>query len=713
MITLGVQYYRPPFPDSKYWEADMARMADSGLNAVQLWVVWSWVEPSPGEFTFDDYDRLVELAAKNGLGVVLSTIAAIHPYWIHREVPGSEMVDNMGHKVVSSNRREIHFGMTPGGCTDHPGVWSHMRRFLEQVTTRYRSASNVRGWDVWNELRWNVQADGLVCYCPHTIAAFRNWLRDRYGDLDGLDRAWNRRYRSWEDVLPGKSPGRPYTEMMAFEHFITWRAVEHGKARYDLVKSLDPDRLVTVHGGQPSVLHGDQYPAGTALHRGNDWYFADHMDGIGCSSFPVWQGADDVDLAARLSFLTSAARGKHIWLSELQGGRASTGFQVHQPVEPGPQQRWIWTGIAGGADTILFWCWRDEVFGYESAGFGLAGSDGFADRRLEAMRKTGGILRRHSALLEGYEPDAARVGILFSPQSYYLHWAQEGNGRMAQHAVQGYARALLRVNVPYVVVEEEHLEALDGLKVLFLPRVLVVDDPVAGALSAFVRRGGTLVAESECGAFGSNGLYRYPEDRFLARLTGVRELGRRALEGSSVSLTMDGQAYTLPAVQWLTPFAQGRKSVLGTIADGPVAVDLAVDQGRVVLCGAYMGDAYYAGSSLGNETVAPYCPGFESFVAQLARQAGARPSVEQLGSTPAACRGIYVKLGRSAERRIAFVFFEDDCSSARLRFPSGTFLGRARDLVSDRLVQLTLTASGEECDLARPEWGLMVLLQEL
>ena len=713
MINLGVQYYRPPFPDKRYWEADLARIADSGLNAIQLWVVWSWVEPSPGEFLFDDYDRLVELAEKNGLGVVLSTIAAIHPYWIHREVPGSEMIDSMGHKVVSSNRREIHFGLTPGGCSDHPGVWSHMSQFLEQVVKRYRSAPNLRGWDVWNELRWNVQADGLVCYCPHTIAAFRNWLQERHGDLEGLNQAWKRRYRSWEDVRPGKHYGRPYTEMMAFEHFITWRAVEHGKARYDLVKALDPDRPVTVHDAQPTVMHGDRYPIGTALHRGNDWFYADHMDGIGCSSFPVWQRSDDVDLAARLGFLTAAARGKHIWLSELQGGRSSSGFQLHQPVRPGPQQRWIWTGLAGGADTVLFWCWRDEVFGYESAGFGLSGNDGYAEERIAAMRQTGRILREHEALLDNYRPDQPRVGLFFSPQSYYLYWAEDGNGMKAQRAMQGYARALLRANIPFTVVEEEHLEALDGIDVLLMPRVLVVDDPVADALSAFVRRGGTLVAESECGAFGSNGLYRYPEDRFLTRLTGVRELGRRLLDGHSISLSFGEQALTLPATQWLTPFAQGRRAVLGAVPDGPIGVDLEVSKGRVILCGTYVGDAYYAGSATGDPDYAPFCADFEAFLRTIARQAGIQPSAQILGKTPAECDAVQVKVGRSGSRRMAFVLFGENCASIRLRFPRGTFIRQARDLISGQVVEMTATATGEECDLARPAWGLMVLVQEL
>ncbi len=123
MINLGVQYYRAPFPDRKYWADDMRRMNLAGLNCVQLWVLWGWVESKPGRYCFEDYDRLVELAGENGLNVIVSTIAAIHPYWIHRVVPDSEMMTQNGHKVVSSNRGECHFGLTPGGCIDHPGVW--------------------------------------------------------------------------------------------------------------------------------------------------------------------------------------------------------------------------------------------------------------------------------------------------------------------------------------------------------------------------------------------------------------------------------------------------------------------------------------------------------------------------------------------------------------------------------------------------------------
>ncbi len=63
---------------------DLRAMRDGGLDTVQLWVLWGWVESVPGRFRFDDYDRLVELAGDAGLNVVLSTIAEIQPHWIHR-----------------------------------------------------------------------------------------------------------------------------------------------------------------------------------------------------------------------------------------------------------------------------------------------------------------------------------------------------------------------------------------------------------------------------------------------------------------------------------------------------------------------------------------------------------------------------------------------------------------------------------------------------
>jgi len=50
-------------------------------------------------------------------------------------------------------------------------------------------------------------------------------------------------------------------------------------------------------------------------------------------------------------------------------------------------------------------------------------------RSLDPQRsteRTNQVLREHGPLLAGYRPDPPEIGVLFAPQSYYLHWAQDG-----------------------------------------------------------------------------------------------------------------------------------------------------------------------------------------------------------------------------------------------------------------------------------------------
>ena len=701
-MKLGTQYYRPPFPEEKYWDEDFARIRDSGLNTVQLWVLWAWVESKPGEFVFEDYDRLIGLGEEKGLGVILSTIAEIQPYWISRVVPDSELIDHLGRKVISSNRDECNFGITPGSCTDHLGVWERMKGFLTEVVTRYRSVPNLWGWDAWNELRWNVQADGLVCFCPHTLAAFRDWLDRKYGGLEGLNEAWKRRYGSWEEVMPGKLPGRPYTEMMAFQHFLTWRANQHGKTRYDLMKSLDPERPITVHACFPSPqAEGDS--CNHAVNRGNDWFFADNLDGIGCSSFPRWWGQDDTGFSIRVDFVRSAARDKLVWLSEVQGGRSSIGFEMSKPVDAPSQQRWIWNGIACGADAVLFWCWRDEVFGKESSGFGIIGNDGFALKRLAALKTTGRLIEEYAELISDYRPEKPEVGILFSPQSYYLYWAQEGNAGRPVQALEGYARSLARKSIPYTVVEEEHLTVLSELKILFMPRTIVTDTTTEKALEIFVNDGGTLVCESECGAFSPEGFYRYPDERFISRLSGIREIGRRSLTNDSFSTRIDGEKFTLGVTQWLTPCSRGEGRVFADAEEGALMVELPVGKGKLILCGAYLGDAY----------VHNWTADFENFVETMVHRAGWQPEREVLSPRLTKDSFPYIKSGQSGEKRVVFIFFPPDHDEVRLRFKANFFPGRhAMDIISGRKVDFLESGSGQECALTAPGLRFSVLVGE-
>lgn len=724
---IGTQYYRPPFPRERDWEHDIAQIRESGLNTVQLWVVWAWVEPEPDKFVFDDFDVLIDLAEKNGLGVVLSTVAAIHPYWIHHEVPGSEMLTNEGHRVISTNRRECHFGLTPGGCIDHPGIWTRMENYFRRTVKHFRDRPNVRAWDIWNELRWNVHADGLVCYCDHTIGEFRSWLEAQYGNLENLNRAWDRRYASWSDVLPGKRAGRTYTEMMAFEHFISNRSVEHARKRYQVIKQIDPQRPATLHGGKPTVLYGDDsyYTAdqpSTALHRGNDWSFSEFSDAVGCSSFPIWEKIDLADFASRLDFVRSACNDKPIWLSELQGGMSALGFTAQEPVPAAHQQRWLWIGLSQGADTILFWQWRDELFGKEAGGFGMVGRDGHARQRTAGLRQTATIIDRYRETIKSFSLDTPRVGIWFSPQGYYLYWAQDGTAEIPMHGIQGYARALVRNSIPYRIIEEEHLEDLQDLKVLFMPRANVLTSQQGDALKQFVSAGGILVIESECGAYDNAGLYHEPQDRVFSVFSSLHDIGRRPLVSSWIEVTSDSLGvdeslglpvhiqstlshYRLPATQWQTPFADGKQAAVQV-----------VDTGVIIALSSYSGDAYYelATQELQYNDQPATVRDFERFVVDVATAGHARGEVKAESANPdlnGMSGSVFARAGNSDSGRVIYCLTETPEAGPILTFSESVRRPLTlHDIINDHTY--TVENSSERLELFPTDWGVYCLVEE-
>ncbi len=595
-MFLCTQYYRPPFPNRKYWADDLSRMRDAGLHALQLWVMWGWVEAEPGRYRFDDYDELFELADKRGLKVVLSTIAEIHPFWIHRLVPDSHLVDHLGREVVSVPRRESNCGLTPGGCFDHPRVLEMMGDFLDAVARQYASAGPLIGWDCWNETRWTVMADGHTCYCPHTLGAWRQWLSERHGGLEGLNEAWHRRYVSWEDVRPTKVTGATYCDMIEFLRFLTVRATRHAKFRYDRIAAHDTTHPITAHCGQPAIQSGGATYE-QALCRGVDWDLADQLDGFGCSHFPFWgEGFDEAGFGIRVEASRSATPGKVCWVSELQGGSARQTIGAHRSVEPTAQQRWIANAMARGAKGVIFWCWRDEVFGRESSGFGLDGWDGMADARRAAMAQTGTFIDAHDKLIDAYQPDPTRVGVLFVPDAYLLDWSDAGNAWRAVAAVNGYARTLENLNVPYDFVEARHLDRLGELKVLLVPWPLLLPESTRKAIVTFVRNGGTVFIEGEADAFDEQGFYSYPDERTLARALGIRDQGRRILaEGATLPVEIDGQVLELPVEGFLTPLtATGQAETLAHGPDGEaLMVRKSLAKGTVYYLGTFAGGRYW------------------------------------------------------------------------------------------------------------------------
>src|SRR5439155_17510780 len=87
----------------------------------------------------------------------------------------------------------------PGPCWDHSGARAAGQRFVAALARRLGRFENIWAWNTWQEIGFWPHSGGPLgfCYCPHTLARFREWLRTRYGALAALNRAWSTAYGAW------------------------------------------------------------------------------------------------------------------------------------------------------------------------------------------------------------------------------------------------------------------------------------------------------------------------------------------------------------------------------------------------------------------------------------------------------------------------------------------------------------------------------------
>lgn len=695
----ATQYYRAPFPERKYWKDDFKAIADAGIDAVQLWCLWGWIESTPGQYRYDDYDELIDLAGQAGLKVVLSTIGEIHPFWIHSLIPDSHMLTHRGQIVHSDLRQECNVGLTPGGCTDHPQVAQRMWDWLVDIAGRYADLPHLIGWDCWNETRWCVGAMDPVCYCPHTLREFRRYLQMTHGDLESLNAAWKRRYVSWDDVQPGRYVNRPYTGMIEFLRFLTWRAAQHAKFRYDAIRSADRDGFISAHCGIPAIQSGG-WDSEQPLCRGVDSDLADQLDGFGSSHFPFWeQYFDDAWMGVRLEAVRSANQGaKPTWASEYHGGAARIGPETRHSVDGPAQQRGIAHCMARGAKGVIFWCWKDEVFGRESSGFGFDGYDGLAETRFAAMKQTARVIRANNDLIDKYRPAPAKVGVLFTPDNYLLNYADDGHAEDALNGVNACAKALEHLKIPYEVVEARHPAPIEKLDVLLMPWSYIIPDATREAIVTMIQRGGRVLIEAEADCFDEMGFFRYGPDRPLSQAINVFSKGRRRMDADpTIHCQYREQWLELIGQDYVTPLEAPGAEVLALNAnDEPLAVRQPVGDGAAIVVGALMGRNYNQGK----------CPDLQRLIELVCDEAGITRDFEIAG---AGAERIYWRFGASGKSKMLWLMNGNDEEVALIL--SGKF-GRAervKELCTETTITMAKAGRTRECPVTIPAKSYAIL----
>lgn len=598
----GAVYFRKSNPPKEDWERDYQKAAEDGMNAFRHWFMWGVIEVASGKFDWDDYDQQFDLAAKYGIKTVIAELIHLAPEWAFHEFAHARYLNSEGKKIGSNMRNSSVTGGSPGLCYDNEDAKEAAGNFLTELVNRYKNHPAMGWYDLWNETNL-FSSSFMYCYCPATIERFRDWLKEKYGDVRTLGEAWQRySYSDWEQVLPPQVIDPPRRRRGAYPDQMDWVGFRIDNAfrlfqwRVDLVRELDPINVVTAHGVDDSSIH-------RMVDAADDvWRAAKPLDGYGYGggSASLDRFRDRWKRWISPDVTRSGAGGKPFWAAEMSAGPIWTSARNGNPRETGriPQGEDVrltnLIAMAGGVKGIFSNRWRPLLDGPLFGGMGYYDMDGSSTPRSEMAAKIAKWANApEQEKLWKSSPVAGDIGIVAAPESqvYVTLW-QESSDFYANSA-RGAYRAFLDNNIQ---ADWVRIHQIDNYELLYLPSPIMLEEGTARALASWVERGGCLISEGCPAYFSDHGRAGVVQpnlglDKVFGATQDYVEFVPDLLENETFSV--DGNNGIYGGV-YRQAYKLAGGVAAGHYADGRIAVvDNAYGQGKTRLIGTLSGIGYW------------------------------------------------------------------------------------------------------------------------
>ncbi|RZU10786.1 beta-galactosidase [Streptomyces sp. BK239] len=470
-ILFGGDYNPEQWPEET-WHDDVRLMRDAGVNSVTLGVFsWSRIEPRPGAREFGWLDKLMDLMHDNGVGVVLATPTSSPPPWLGRLHP--ETLPRDEHGAIEWWGGRQHFSHSSAVYRRHAAA------VTEDLAARYGRHPALTLWHINNE------------YCTYdhgdeAAAAFRRWLRERYGTLDALNEAWGtafwgQGYDTWDGILPARRTHylRNPAQLLDFRRFTSDALLECYLAERDIVARHSPHVPVTTNF----------MPLWSGLDA---WRWAEEEDVVSVDLYPDPRDPYGAQAGALVQDLTrSQARGPWMLMEQAAGPVNWRG--VNHPKPRGVNRLWSLQAVARGADAVCYFQWRQSRQGAEKFHSGMLSHAGEQGRTFAEVKQLGRDLARLGPHVTG-RPVAAEVAVLHDWHSW---WAGAQDGRPSTEVdypdvLTAWHRALWRAHLTADFAHPEH--DLTPYRLVVVPQLYALTENAVDNLLAFVRDGGTLVS---------------------------------------------------------------------------------------------------------------------------------------------------------------------------------------------------------------------------
>ncbi len=403
-------------------------------------------------------------------------------------------------RVDSSGKRE-ESGKRHNHCYTSPVYREKVKAMNTALAQRFAKHPGVILWHLSNEY-------GGECRCELCKEAFREWLKNKYGDISALNKQywtdfWAQTYNSFDEINP-PSPrtmwgGDPIHGLcIDWKRFVTDQVGSFIQMEKDAVKAADPSIPVTAN------LMYDFYFY-------NYFKWKDILDVVSWDSYPVWVGnaKGDVEEAQNHALWHDVMRSiKQKPFLLMESCPSATNWQpVSRLKRPGMQLAASMSAVGHGSNSVQYFQFRKSRGSSEKFHGAVVDHVGHGDTRaFRDVQEVGERLELLDKALYNSEvrPD---VAIVFDTENRWALDNAQGPRNCGIHyaeAVRDQYRALWQMGVPVDIVDEE--SDISKYKLVLAPMLYMLRAGFEEKLKAFVKAGGTLVGTYHTGLVNENDL---------------------------------------------------------------------------------------------------------------------------------------------------------------------------------------------------------------
>jgi len=496
MLTVGVYYYPEAWPESQ-WARDIANIHKLGMEYIHMGeFAWYFMEPEEGQYDFEWLEKNIDLAAKQGLKVVLCTPSATPPVWLTEKHPEVLSVDAEGRTMQHGSREQADWSS--------PVYRDYVTKIDTQLTKRFGHDSRVWGWQIDNELSHYGRR---YSYSQAATTRFRKWLKEKYGTIDRLNADWggafwSLMYQNFDQIqIPNPetlvADPSPHA-VLDFKRWFAHETADYIAMQARVLRQYSANQWITTNF---MSMHEDVNPDLSAKT----------LDVFTWTVYPVHGELGEGPLGFRLGspetlgFMHDFMRSFN-GLSgpmELQPGQVNWGAVNPWPL-PGAIHMWILQAFGAGARLVCTYRYRQPLYGSELYHKGLVEPDGVTPspggrEYSQAMHDVVELRKHYDA--NAQEPKALAARKTAFLISYDNRWDISGHKQTTRWSTEAhwfrYYRALKSMMAPVDVITPDR----DFAKYPFVvaPAFQLLDQPLINRFTEYARNGGHLILTCRTG----------------------------------------------------------------------------------------------------------------------------------------------------------------------------------------------------------------------